>query len=75
MTAIRELFEETGLLLASPSSSPSSIPPDTELDKAREEIHSQERLFRDFLSKFNMTADVTSLLPFTEWITPSTAPR
>lgn len=73
MTAVRELFEETGLLLASSSSD--RFPSDTELDSAREEIHSQRMLFRDFLSQHHLTADISSLLPFTQWVTPPTVPR
>ncbi|KAL6301597.1 NUDIX hydrolase domain-like protein [Sparassis latifolia] len=73
ITAIRELFEEAGLLLASSASL--KLPSDTELDEAREAIHSQRRLFRDFLSHHSLTADVSSLLPFTQWVTPPTIPR
>lgn len=68
MTAIRETFEETGLLLAtSPSGSP---PSDAVLDAARESIHSGKTLFREFLRRHGLVADVKALLPFTEWVTP-----
>jgi len=68
MTAIRETFEETGLLLAkSPSGSP---PSDAVLDAARESIHTGKTLFRDFLRRHGLVADVKALLPFTEWVTP-----
>jgi 8-oxo-dGTP pyrophosphatase MutT (NUDIX family) len=75
MTAIRETFEESGLLLA--SSSPSSAPPPLEgvLDEARHEIHQQKLLFQKFLRSKNLEADVESLLPFTQWITPVGSPR
>ena len=71
MTAIRETFEESGLLLASPSASIS----DEDLDVARYAIHAGKTLFRDFLSQNNLIADVSSLLPFTQWITPPSSPR
>ena len=72
MTAIRETFEETGLLLAT---SPSGPPPsDTVLDAARESIHTGKTLFRDFLRRHGLIADVKALLPFTEWVTPLGAP-
>ncbi|PCH37717.1 hypothetical protein WOLCODRAFT_65842 [Wolfiporia cocos MD-104 SS10] len=71
-TAIRELFEETGLLLASGSSGCTLS--DAELDQAREEVHAQRRLFRDFLADRSLTADIKSLLPFTRWVTPPTMP-
>ncbi|KAI0780616.1 hypothetical protein BD413DRAFT_600179 [Trametes elegans] len=71
-TAIRELFEETGLLLVHPSS---SLPPDAELDTAREAIRTQKLLLRNFLSQHNLQLNVESLLPFTQWITPPGIPR
>lgn len=68
MTAIRETFEETGLLLATSSSG--SPPSDAVLDAARESIHTGKTLFRDFLRRHGLVADVKALLPFTEWVTP-----
>ena len=81
MTAIRETFEETGLLLASAMTSESgelpllsqSSPPslsEVALDASRESIHTGRTLFRDFLKQHALSADVKDLLPFTEWITP-----
>ncbi|KAI0748573.1 NUDIX domain-containing protein [Daedaleopsis nitida] len=72
-TAIRELFEESGLLLVHPSST--GTPSDAELDSAREDIHAQRRLFRDFLSQHGLKPNVEALLPFTQWITPVTVPK
>ena len=74
MTAIRETFEESGLLWAS---SPLSVPFPLEavLDEARNEIHQQKLLFQNFLQSKNLEADVESLLPFTQWITPIRQPR
>lgn len=74
MTAIRETFEESGLLLASSASGQPQLS-DEVLDTARAEIHGQKTQFQDFLAKYQLSADVSSLLPFTEWITPPTAPR
>lgn len=73
MTAIRETFEESGLLLASSSSPSVSLLAD--LDEARHEIHHQKLLFQKFLQSKNLEADVESLLPFTQWITPVGSPR
>jgi hypothetical protein len=78
MTAIRETFEETGLLLASPATSdPEVSPPPSEaaLDASRKSIHTGRTLFRDFLRQHALSADVEALLPFTEWITPLGIPR
>ncbi|KAH9966816.1 NUDIX hydrolase domain-like protein [Russula dissimulans] len=74
MTAIRETFEETGLLLASSMSNAS--PNDAAaLDASRESVHAGRSLFRDFLKQNSLSADVRVLLPFTEWITPLGTPR
>ncbi|KAI9466357.1 NUDIX hydrolase domain-like protein [Lactarius psammicola] len=73
MTAIRETFEETGLLLAtSPSGSP---PSEAVLDAERESINARKTLFGDFLRRYALVADVKALLPFTEWVTPLGSPR
>ncbi|KAF8965210.1 NUDIX hydrolase domain-like protein [Flammula alnicola] len=74
ITAIRETFEESGLLLASSVSS-GPPPSDTVLDEARHAIHQQKLLFQTFLESQNLKADVDSLLPFTQWITPVGPPR
>lgn len=70
VTAIRETFEEAGLLLAS-----GSAPSDEVLDAARHAIHSGKTPFQTFLTQHGLTADVQALLPFTQWITPVSAPR
>lgn len=73
MTAIRETFEETGLLLASSTSRP--LPSDAVLDASRESIHTGVTLFRDFSKQYALSVDLKALLPFTEWITPLGSPR
>jgi len=73
MTAIRETFEESGLLIA--SSGNSSLPQDSVLDEAREAIHAQRTNFQTFLGEHHLTVDMSSLLPFTTWVTPISAPR
>ncbi|KAK7040933.1 hypothetical protein VNI00_009529 [Paramarasmius palmivorus] len=75
MTAIRETFEESGLLIASPKSPGGRLPPDTVLDEARHTIHRQKLPFQAFLDQHGLKADTESLMPFTEWITPVGAPR
>ncbi|RDB21194.1 putative nudix hydrolase 7 [Hypsizygus marmoreus] len=75
ITAIRETFEESGLLLASSSSVPPVTLPDASLDEARFKIHSQKLNFQTFLAENRLTADIYSLLPFTQWITPVNALR
>lgn len=68
MTAIRETFEETGLLIASPVS-PGPISKST-LEQARYAIHEQKLDFQTFLRCNGFEAGVSSLYPFTTWITP-----
>jgi 8-oxo-dGTP pyrophosphatase MutT (NUDIX family) len=78
VTAIRETFEESGVLLAS-SSSPSKDtarwPRDDEKETARKEVHAQRLAFGAFLDKHGLTPDEHALLPFSQWITPATAPK
>ncbi|KAF8911045.1 hypothetical protein CPB84DRAFT_1763215 [Gymnopilus junonius] len=74
MTAIRETFEESGLLLATSVSSKPSIS-DEILDKARSAIHQQIFPFHEFLQAEGLQADVDLLLPFTQWVTPIDQPR
>ncbi|KAI0784361.1 hypothetical protein C8Q75DRAFT_724568 [Abortiporus biennis] len=77
ITAIRETFEETGLLFTfeSGDSGSSLWPTNSELDTARAEVHSQKLTFNDFLSKHKLRPDTSSLLPFTQWVTPANQPR
>ncbi|KAF8226796.1 hypothetical protein L208DRAFT_1453858 [Tricholoma matsutake] len=70
ITAIRETFEESGLLIASPISNSSTPLSDHDLDEARRNIHEQRLLFRTFLAGHRLKADTDSLLPFTQWVTP-----
>ncbi|KII88148.1 hypothetical protein PLICRDRAFT_175788 [Plicaturopsis crispa FD-325 SS-3] len=72
ITAIRETFEESGLLLASSAQAP---PSESALNDARLLIHSHRLLFREFLSEHHLTPDTTALLPFTSWTTPTNVPR
>lgn len=82
MTAIRETFEETGLLLArsrlSPVSAESSAPlrlDQDALNRARQSILLGRAGFSKFLEDAGLTPAVDELLPLTEWITPVQVPR
>ena len=75
MTAIRETFEESGILLADASGpSPSSLDPNA-LQEARQLIHAQKMAFCTFLDRHHLTPNISALLLFTQWVTPVTAPR
>ncbi|KAF7903049.1 hypothetical protein EAF00_002951 [Botryotinia globosa] len=86
--AIRECFEESGILLALPSPSPSPQTPEQESTKkeslhideeeksrARKEIHSRNIKFSTWLAQQGGIPDIDSLHPFTRWITPSNLPK
>ena len=83
VTAIRETFEETGLLLAKSrlaSSSDQPGPPGQELDqdvlnRARQSILLGQTAFSKFLDDARLTPAIDELLPFTEWVTPVRVPR
>ncbi|KAH7923552.1 hypothetical protein BV22DRAFT_1048098 [Leucogyrophana mollusca] len=74
ITALRETFEESGLLITTADGS-STIPSNSTLDDARKAIHEQKLDFQTFLSNHGLKADTGSLLPFTTWITPPISSR
>ncbi|KAI6045598.1 NUDIX domain-containing protein [Pisolithus marmoratus] len=68
ITAIRETFEETGLLLGSPTS-PQTLSK-SDMERARSAIHHQELDFQAFLLRHKFVLGLETLYPFTTWITP-----
>ncbi len=75
MTAIRETFEESGLLLASTPDPSAPFPSDSVVEEARHAIHDQKMNFGKFLQTHGLRPDLGSLLPFTQWVTPVGLPR
>ncbi|KIM20484.1 hypothetical protein M408DRAFT_135507 [Serendipita vermifera MAFF 305830] len=73
MTAIRETFEETGILLASPKDA-SKTPSPSDLAQGRRAIHSRTdpTTFPSFLAAHGLTAEtsIDKLIPFSQWVTP-----
>ena len=63
---VRELFEETGLLLGAPA------PVDSEL---REALHAGNLAWKDLLRKLGLSIPCDQLQYFAHWITPSALPR
>ncbi|HEV7519142.1 MAG TPA: MBL fold metallo-hydrolase [Thermoanaerobaculia bacterium] len=68
--ALRELFEETGLLLASPSPPVSSA----DLDRERRALLEREKGFGEVLAALGATLDATALIYAGRWLTPPFAP-
>ncbi|TGO87453.1 hypothetical protein BPOR_0225g00120 [Botrytis porri] len=82
--AIRECFEESGILLALPSPQDPSQKSTKEahlhidhkeISRARKEIHSRNIKFSTWLAQQGGIPDIESLHPFTRWITPSNLPK
>ena len=71
--AIRECFEESGILLAHPENDTSSLIElsDQLRHDRRKAVHAQETSFSDFLARLGATTDISGLIPFTRWVTPS----
>ena len=77
MGAIREAFEESGILFARPRGSKTLISSSklTELSHYRKALHSGEITFRDFLAKENLILACDELHQFAHWITPEMMPK
>ncbi|MEZ5363678.1 MAG: MBL fold metallo-hydrolase [Bryobacterales bacterium] len=63
---IRELFEETGLLLTAGG----KTPPHAELDKARKALNDKKKTFTDILAELDVELDASPLVYAGRWITP-----
>ncbi|XP_044719792.1 NUDIX domain-containing protein [Hirsutella rhossiliensis] len=74
MAAVRECFEETGILLATGRQGLISLPA-AERDAARARIHANEVPFGEWLASVGGVADTENLIPFTRWITPVGVPK
>ncbi|KAI0881560.1 uncharacterized protein GGS22DRAFT_192195 [Annulohypoxylon maeteangense] len=75
--AIRETFEESGILIAregDANGNPLNLP-NAERDIARKSIYKNEVRFVEWLRGVGGVADTDNLLPFTRWITPTNQPR
>ncbi len=76
MTALRETFEETGILLLDQTTTLNGpLPEPEQLAAERLAIHSRTDpcTFPDFLERHRLRPPVDSLVPFTQWVTPETA--
>ncbi|KAH7256353.1 hypothetical protein BKA59DRAFT_467298 [Fusarium tricinctum] len=69
--AIRETFEETGILLAKKDNELINLSSE-DRDLARKHIHNNQIKFMDWLKSLGAEPDLDGLIPFTRWITPAT---
>ncbi len=75
--AIREAFEESGILFARPKGSKKLISGSklSELSHYRRALNSRQTTFRDFLKKENLILACDELYQFAHWITPELMPK
>ncbi|KAI8962547.1 hypothetical protein F5Y11DRAFT_322453 [Daldinia sp. FL1419] len=75
--AIRETFEESGILLAREGNNNENSlnVPNSERDKARKDIYENRIRFVEWVQGVGGVVDTENLLPFTRWITPLGQPR
>jgi hypothetical protein len=76
LAAIRETFEESGILLACNNGFGRLIEvPDMEREAGRKLIHKDEIPFRQWLARKGGRPDIDNLIPFTRWVTPPQVPK
>jgi len=68
--AIRELFEETGVLLASRRDGAAPAPPETELERMHAALAANALSFRELLEREDLVCDAHCLHYFSHWQTP-----
>ena len=74
--AVRETFEETGVLLAGPTEGEVLVsPPVHDSDKLRARLERKEVSFADVLRFFGAAVQPELLVPWTRWLTPAWEPR
>lgn len=74
--AIRECFEETGILLAKKRGSQDLLElSDKEREDGRHAVHNEQIPFKIWLDEAGGEADTACLIPFTRWLTPTNVPR
>lgn len=69
--AIREIFEETGVLLAQGAESI----PHAQRVEWRRLLHDNQISFKDLLANAGLTLDATMLAEIPRWVTPASSPR
>ncbi|KAF9884327.1 hypothetical protein FE257_001905 [Aspergillus nanangensis] len=76
--ALRELFEESGILLAKDKTSGKMLAvSEAEREQGRRAIHQNKITFTEWLQQLSPGAvpDTDQLLPFSRWVTPTNVPK
>jgi len=74
IAALRETFEEAGVLFARPACG-SQLVDSRDFEEERARIESHQLSFAEFLAKFRLVPDFTYLRPWSRWITPVGEPK
>ncbi|PKS08340.1 hypothetical protein jhhlp_005284 [Lomentospora prolificans] len=75
VAALRECFEESGILLAKGKDGKLMNLSEAVRDDGRRKVHNGEIKFGDWLEGVGAVPDVDGLIPFTRWITPPPTPK
>ncbi|TXT07353.1 hypothetical protein VHUM_03073 [Vanrija humicola] len=78
LAAIRETFEESGILLAHPKGGKTDQLLDiseAQRQEGRGLVHGDKKRFTEWLEDVGGVADLDGLIPFTRWITPVQVPK
>ena len=75
--AIRECFEESGILLARKRGNTEQLVElaERERDEGRKAVHAEKVLFEDWVKQKGGEMDTQGLVPFTRWLTPANIPK
>lgn len=77
IAAVRETFEESGILLAKSKKTGKLFTEisDAEREEGRRAVHAGKTKFSDLLEQWGAVPDTEGLLPFTRWVTPPNVPK
>ncbi|CZT03024.1 related to NUDIX family hydrolase [Rhynchosporium agropyri] len=74
--AIRECFEESGILLARKRDGEGLLEVEEESrENGRKDVHANKVGFEDWVKEQGGVLDIDSLQPFTRWVTPTNLPK
>lgn len=73
--AVRETFEESGVLLAGTTDRSGAVPDGTPWDADRAALAAGDLAFADLLGRRGLVVRADLLTPWTRWITPEAEPR